>query len=522
MSTLNLILADQLFEHNPCIGTKSDIVMIESLYEAKRLKYHKFKLAYIFTTMREYADYIRQLGTNVIYFELEQELDFETALTQLVKSKGYTRLQTTNINDKFFARMLKQICANLKLELVELDSPMFLYTKPKFQSYLDSKSTKGLLLNNFYIHVRKDLKILVTADDKPVGGQWSFDSDNRSKLPKVIDIPARQEAFESSHYKTVSNLINKYFPDNPGILSDQSHFGVNHSQAKNALDFFITNCLDNFGTYQDALTDRSELVFHSVISPYLNNGLLTPQQVLDTLDKYLKNNYNYSLYEVSKFFNNHFELNNIEGFIRQLIGWREWVKGLYDNVYDEDINQYNFWNHTKNLPEYFYYPSKFLSKTNLQLQICHPKLDSESNQIDDEIQEFQNNIPLQLALLKVENLAYNHHIERLMVIANWCTLNEYNPRQVFDWFVEMYVDSADWVMVANVLGMGIFADGGIFATKPYISGGNYIKKMSDYKDVKIWEPIWTDKFWAFLFKHETYFAKNPRLNMLIKSKKNNG
>ena len=108
-----------------------------------------------------------------------------------------------------------------------------------------------------------------------------------------------------------------------------------------------------------------------------------------------------------------------------------------------------------------------------------------------------------------------------MVIANWCTLNEYNPRQVFDWFVEMYVDSADWVMVANVLGMGIFADGGIFATKPYISGGNYIKKMSDYKDVKIWEPIWTDKFWAFLFKHETYFAKNPRLNMLIKSKKNN-
>lgn len=543
MSTLTIVLADQLFTEHPALDKEvrgeSDFVMIESLYEANRKKYHKFKLAFIFSTMREYADYLDSKDQKVLYFKLGEEQKilekqktkhknqtqnaFKVILTNLIKNKGYSKIQITEISDKFFRKMIIEICDSLDVDLEVLYSPMFLYTKAKFNDYLDRKSTKSLIMANFYTSIRQDLGILVDQDNKPIGGKWSFDYENRQKLPKSVEVPKRSIEYQSKHYKDVCETINELFADNPGELLTKSHFGLNHKHAQQALDYFLKSCLENFGTYEDALTTRSEMVFHSALSPYLNCGLLTPRQVLLELAQHLESKYDCSLFKNNQMLES-FEdsnrgqsknsslktkhpklefLNSVEGFVRQIIGWREWIKGMYDTQYEEDLSQYNFWKNTKDLPEYFYWPTKAL----------------DSKDKSNETQEFKNNKPLQLALLKTEKLAYNQHTERLMVLANWCQLSEYDPIQVFNWFSEMYVDSAEWVMVPNVLGMGIFADGGIFATKPYVAGGNYIKKMSDYSNSKIWEPIWTDKFWNFLMKHEDYFESNPRLNMLIKSKK---
>jgi deoxyribodipyrimidine photolyase-related protein len=231
------------------------------------------------------------------------------------------------------------------------------------------------------------------------------------------------------------------------------------------------------------------------LSVYMNNGLLTPRQVLQALDDFMRGKFGWGIFnkvysEISGEEIQKVNLNSIEGFIRQIIGWREWMKGLYDNIYAQDLRQYNFWNNNKSLPDYFYSKSGF-----------------------DELAT--SNFPLWQSLQNLYDYSYNHHIERLMIFSNWFMLNEYDPQQCFDWFMEMYIDAYDWVMVGNVIGMGLYADGGIFATKPYICGGNYIKKMSDYPDSKIWDPIWTDLFWQFLLKHKDFFATNPRLNMLI-------
>ncbi|MEX0597599.1 MAG: cryptochrome/photolyase family protein [Candidatus Paceibacterota bacterium] len=476
---MNLILPDQLFDDHPCFKLSGDFVMIESYEEATRLKFHKYKLAFIFSTMREYA--FRHQKKDIKYFKIDKNTNYEYIISTLVEQKKYKTIQTAKINDKYLRHNLLEICKKNGLELKEYDSEMFLFTSLEFQNYLKNKTTKGLLLNNFYVYARKKLNILIHKG-KPVGGRWSFDDQNRKKYPKNIQIPKRDECFESVFYSEVCISIEELFPNNPGILPKYSHFALNSVDALKCLDFFLTHCLNDFGNYQDAMTSNTNFGFHSVISPYLNNGLLTPRQVLNRLF----DNKNIPIVE---------NINSIEGFVRQLIGWREWVKGLYDHVYQENLCQYNFWNHTTSLPHYFYNPESPGSPESTEL--------------------LHDNEPLKDALSKAHKLAYNHHIERLMIISNWCLLNEYAPKEVFNWFVEMYVDSADWVMVANVLGMGIFADGGIFATKPYLSGGNYIKKMSDYPNSKKWEPVWTEKFWNFLSKNKEYFKTNPRMNMLL-------
>jgi deoxyribodipyrimidine photolyase-related protein len=479
---LTLVLGDQLFQNHPAFSLDTDFVMVESGFLTSKLRYHKFKLAYIMTTMREYWDYLETQKKTVHYTELDQKTDFEEVIGGLINTKGYTELLICEIADKYFATYISEICDRLKIKLTILPSPMFLTPKAVFGDFVESKKGKRLLMNDFYTQQRKRLQILVDDDDKPIGGKWSFDEDNRKKLPKTVEIPKRQIQFLSKHYQEIKELINQYFLNNPGQIPDHSWLPVNFDQSNQYLEDFVANFLTQFGDYEDALTSRSDLVFHSCLSALLNNGLLTPQQVLDKV-----------LGQTD------IPINSLEGFVRQIIGWREWVKGLYDNVYKDDFRNMNFFEANNDLPDYFYHqtqPNNFGSNINP---------------------------PLDLVLDKVNRLAYCHHIERLMVLANWMLLSEYNPAQCYDWFVEMFIDSSEWVMVANVMGMGLYADGGIFATKPYVAGGNYLKKMSDYPSGKCeddWEKLWTDKFWYFVLKHEKVFLSNPRMNMLIKARKN--
>lgn len=475
---LCLIIADQLFASHPAFDVDCDFVMVESEFLTSKFRYHKFKLAYIMASMREYANYLESKNKKVYYTKLsDQSKDFEATLSDLCKEKKYDELVICEIADHYFQKYLAQICADLKIKLTILESPMFLTPKIDFADFVLSKSGKRLLMNDFYIKQRIKLNILVDTNSKPVGGKWSFDEQNRKKLPKNVDIPKRQTTFTSKHYGDVSKLVQSHFPSNPGELLANSWLPLTHAQANEYLNHFIDNFAYSFGDYEDAMTTRSDTLFHSCLSALMNNGLLTPKQVIEAV------------------LQADIPLNSKEGFVRQIIGWREWIKGMYDHVYKDDFLKLNFFEANNDLPDYFYRPNDTV---------------------------LENNLPLKITLDKVSRLAYCHHIERLMILANWMTLSEYNPAQCYNWFVEMFIDSSEWVMVANVMGMGLYADGGIFATKPYVGGGNYIKKMSDYpsgKGGKDWEKLWTEKFWNFVLKHEKVFVSNPRMNMLIKAKK---
>lgn len=474
MSSVTLILGDQLFHDHPSLHKNRTVLMIESKEICNRYNYHKFKIAYIFSCMRQYAQDLEKEGYTVTYYSLSDQKIFADVFTKEdVKELHY--LQPT---DKSFRTFLQKLTEdkNIHSEIVH-ENKMFLTPASVFDTFFEDYS-EPYLMHDFYLAQRKRLKLFVTDNDKPYKGSWSFDKDNRKKTPKDYKEPDHYSP-NSEIYDEVVKDVERFFPENPGNLP-QLYLPTSHAQAKEYLQHFFEHKLALFGDYEDAIDDRTPFLHHSILSPLLNNGLLTPQLVLDTLNDFLDTN--------PEILEDHF--NSVEGFVRQLIGWREWMWGLYNHVYEEDLDQYNFFEHTKDLPKYFYF---------------------------EELEKLENP-PLKNTLLKTEEYAYNHHIERLMILANWMTLSEYNPQKCFQWFMEMYVDAYDWVMVGNVIGMGLFADEGKFATKPYVAGGNYIKKMSHYKKGD-WEKVWTDKFWDFLLKHEDFFKTNPRMNMLIVSKK---
>lgn len=474
MQTYTLVLGDQLFENHPCLDKNSTIVMVESKDISKRYRYHKFKLAYVFCCMREYASFLEGRGFRVLYHRIEEAETFESVFNKLQVSK----LLLLKPTDKSFEKSLTDLCAKLDINMhVNHDSPMFLTPSAELELFFSS-SKKPYRMSSFYIEQRRRFGIFIDENNKPLHGAWSMDKQNRKKVPRKYEFSARPTQ-ASAIYTQVCLDIEIHFPNNPGELPEL-YLPTTIEGAHEYYKYFLENHLREFGDYEDAIDSRDPFLHHSLLSPLLNNGLLTPRYVLEELMKYI--HLNPSLVE------DHY--NSLEGFVRQIIGWREWIWGLYQYVYSDNLEEYNFFGHQQDLPDYFYFKN----------------LDSMINE------------PLRDALAKTKSYAYNHHIERLMILSNYMVLSEIDPCQCFRWFMEMYVDAYEWVMVGNVYGMGLFADGGIFATKPYISSSNYIKKMSHYGKGE-WQDEWDTKFWAFLFKHEDFFATQPRMNMLIKNRR---
>jgi deoxyribodipyrimidine photolyase-related protein len=474
LKALTLVLGDQLYHNPSSLNDNSDYLMIESKDFNTTYKYHKSRILHCFVAMREYSDYLRSLGKTVHYFDYDKKQTLESVFELMFNDKeSYTSLQVASIDDKSFRKILLETCKNKNIKLDILPSPKFINNQENWSEY-KTKYPKRLFMNDFYIMQRKRLGIMLDSlgNSSLEGGKWSLDELNRDKLPKTQIVENRTTEFYSSKHQTeVETLIGKHFTDNVGQLG-KLYFPVNRKQALEHLDNFGKKYFTKFGQYEDALSSRDPFLFHSTISPLLNNGLLTPLEVV-----------NWALEQ------NEVPDNSKEGFIRQIIGWREWVNSLYWNIYQQPLEQYNFFKHIKVLPDYFWDQTKLIN--------------------------IKDNTPLYNTLTNVFEFSYCHHIERLMVISNWMVLNEYDPQECFKWFMTMFIDSYEWVMVANVFGMGLYADGGVFATKPYVAGGNYLKKMSDYTDHKNWEKTWTDLFWKFLLKHEAFFKNNPRMAMLI-------
>ena len=462
---LFVILGNQLF--NPKIYLKDylnyDFFMCEDYGLCSFYKHHKLKILHTLSSMRSYRDELLSLGATVHYFSIEDKNfkeDYIIKLKKLAIKLKYKKLIFFEIEDKFFEQRIESIREDF--EIMYLKSPMFLFNREDFSNYIKEKKP---FMGTFYKLSRFKNNILV-KDNKPVGGKWSYDEENRKKIPKGLNIPKIIKPLKSNHTTNLMPHIEKEFFSNVGNLNN-FWLPTTRKDSLNFLNNFINNKFNLFGDYEDALSAEDDFLFHSALSPILNLGLLTPGEILSKISKY----------------QSRIKINSYEGFIRQIIGWREFIRGIYQN-YESKLNNENYFANSNNMKSCWYE-----GKTGIP--------------------------PLDDAIKKAINLGYNHHIERLMIIANLMNLARIEPREVYRWFMEFYVDSSDWVMAPNVYGMGLYSDGGIFSTKPYICASSYILKMSNYKKGE-WTDIVDGLYWKFVDQKRDKLKKNPRIGIMTK------
>ncbi|HRK07547.1 MAG TPA: cryptochrome/photolyase family protein [Pseudobdellovibrionaceae bacterium] len=468
---LHLVLGDQLYDPRWFLqdfdADRDLVFMCESRALATRYRYHKLKLVLFFSAMREYRDELRALGIRVHYEELEAEGDFWSRLENVIRAKKPRELVHTEVEDQFFERELLDFATRLQLPRRERPSPGFLTTRSELAA--DPRLTgEAPRMKHFYETQRKRLRVLVDDRDQPTGGRWSFDEDNRRKLPASVEPPPPRFPQPTAHVREVQKLVAREFASHPGEV-DNFWLPVRRADAREWLQQFLDERFALFGPYEDAVSTQHDFIFHSALSPLMNLGLLTADEVLrEALDHA----------EARP----DFPIASLEGFVRQIIGWREFVRGIYRH-HSERQESANFWGHRGRVGAIWYE-----GRTGLP--------------------------PVDLAIRRARHWGWTHHIERLMYLSNTFLLSERAPREVHRWFMEMYVDSADWVMGPNVYGMGLMSDGGLFATKPYICGSNYWLKMSDFKRGE-WCDVIDGLYWRFIRQHREFFARNPRMSVML-------
>ena len=474
MKTAILILGNQLLKDHPALKEYSDapIIMIEADDLCRKLNYHKHKLIFVLASMREYRDVLSDSGRQVMYREHSPDSKFKDVLKDIISDNDITQLAWMQTSDRSPTENLMELCDDLEIKSKVLDNKQFLLTHDEFNEWFSSQ--KSPLMENFYRWHRKRTGYLMEGSS-PVGDAWNFDKDNRKPLPKKgLSIPAIPKVDASGHVDAVTRIVDEHFQDNPGS-SSQFWLPTTHKVAHAWLNDFIENRLEKFGPYEDAMKEGETFLFHSVLSPLINLGLLSPRDVVEAV---------LAAYEERSL-----PLNSVEGFVRQVVGWREYMHGLYWQK--PEMKDANFFGFEKRLEDWWY---------------------------TQDWQKQELPVPVQHALATTHEYGYNHHIERLMVLGNWFLLNEYDPMSVYEWFNSMYVDAYEWVMVPNVQGMSQYADGGFVATKPYISGGNYLQKMGNFwsSSQEAKESEFTTLYWQFLNTHRDKLKDNPRMSLVLK------
>ncbi len=467
---LLIILGNQLFPiHEIKKAGIKNIFMAEDYGLCNEHKHHKLKILVFLSAMREYKKYLIKNNFNVHYYTINNnfEMPYEQKIEIVLKKYNYKEIKYFEIEDIFFSKRLHKFLSSLnQINFKEIKSPMFLSDKDYFAKESDNKS---LRLTPFYKKIRKDLSLLINNDGTPVGGKWSYDGDNRKKIPKNLVLPSKPPNLKYKYFKEMSLFINTKFSKHPGVLNN-TWVPITREESLKWLNNFFKFKLTNFGDYEDAIVSENNFLFHSALSVILNLGLITPSELIQKLKNFKKNN--------------DVPINSYEGFIRQIIGWREFIRCIYHR-YGNTMIKSNYWNSKRSMKQSWYSGSTGI-------------------------------IPLDESIKHCVDYGYTHHIPRLMIIANIMTLADIHPIEIYNWFMEMFIDSSDWVMVPNVFGMGTYADGGIFSTKPYICGSNYILKMSNYKKGK-WCDIVDGLYWKFIERNKKFFKKNPRLSIMIRS-----
>jgi deoxyribodipyrimidine photolyase-related protein len=464
-----VILGNQLFPLNHLEVHKDAIVfMAEDVGLCTYVRHHQQKIVLFLAAMRSYRDALVEAGFDVHYHEFDADAgSYVDRLADAVASENVGELRYFEVEDKPMEARLDAFVEQSGLDRAVLPSPMFLCSRARFDEYL--AAAKRPFMAEFYKQERRRLGILVDDDGEPRGGRWSFDEDNRKKLPASVEPPELAAAPRTEYVEAVIGLVQAQFGDHPGDAGE-FWWPTTREDALDWLESFLETRFRDFGPYEDALTARSSTVFHSVLSPLINVGLVTPDEVVDRAVRYADTN--------------DVPLQSLEGFVRQVIGWREFIRGIYRH-FDDEQSAANHFGHERELTDDWYEGTTGIP-------------------------------PLDDTIRTARRLGWTHHIPRLMVVANLMTLAEIHPHSAWRWFMEMYVDSSEWVMGPNVYGMGLFSDGGIFATKPYICGSNYLLKMSDYRKGD-WCDVVDGLYWRFIARHRDFFESQPRLSLMPKA-----
>ncbi len=462
MRNVAVVFPNQLFSASPVLSEATEIFLVEHPRFFCDFRFHQKKLLFHRASMKAYADELTRGRRQARYIELKEVLAAD-GLKGILGPGTVAGLYVADPCDTTLKQELETLAERLSCELHIRESPQFL-TGPTNHKTL-FKGHKPFSMARFYTAQRKALGILM-EDGKPVGGKWSFDTQNRRPLPKNMALPKLPRASQSVYVKEAGRYVQAHFADHPGAIGG-FFYPVTHKEARRWLKRFLARRLAQFGPYEDAISRSRPFLFHSLLSPLLNAGLLTPAEVVVQTLQYSES------HDVP--------LNSLEGFIRQIIGWREYVRAVY-RLTGSEMRTGNFWGCPHRLP-----PSLYTAHTAME--------------------------PVDAVIRRVLKNAFAHHIERLMILGNFMLLCEIDPDEVYRWFMEMFIDAYDWVMVPNVYGMSQYADGGGMATKPYISSSNYVRKMSDFP-AGAWCPVWDALFWRFVQKHQAVFAANPRMRMM--------
>ncbi len=474
------ILGDQLLAQHPALlaaeqeRSRDDVrvVMVESTARTRRLPYQRKKLVLLFSAMRHYAADLRSQGYTVDYIQAPTFLD---GLRQQVTTRGSNCLFVMEASEwRGRAFQQAQLVDSLGIATILLPNTQFLVGQ--FDPYPGAKPDRRIVMEHFYRRMRRQFDVLIENDGQPLGGRWNYDAENRRRLPR----DARPPPIPSFHPDQMTREVMIDVEASGHGLGTVQGFdlAVTREQALSALDDFLARRLPSFGPYEDAMSSQHGTLYHSVLSPYLNIGLLEPLELVRAVER--------------AHHDGRAPMNSAEGFVRQVLGWREYIYWQYWRLMP-DLVEANAWDAQRPLPSFFW----------------HGQTDMHC---------------LRQAIRRAINTGYNHHIERLMLLCNFCMLAGTRPTAVNDWFLSCYIDAYEWVMAPNVLGMGLNADGGLIATKPYIASANYINRMSDhcqhcrYDHKKRTGPEacpFNFMYWSFLLEHENALRANPRLGRSV-------
>jgi deoxyribodipyrimidine photolyase-related protein len=479
-SDLILVLGDQLtLDKGALKGARpgqDTVVMAEVAEEACYVRHNRHKIALIFAAMRHFRDELRKLGFSVIYFQYE---DGKASLLEAVREA----LEACNADavrccEPGEWRLLAQLRSwELPVPLQLADDDRFLASSDEFADWAQGR--KQLRMEYFYRRMRKKYDLLLDENGAPEGGKWNYDASNRKGWRNSEDLPDRPGTDIDATTAEVLELVNREFPDHPGDLS-RFYLGVTPAQAEEHFQWFLEHALLLFGTYQDALAEESPWLFHSLVSMYINIGLLDPLQVCRRVEHAWRAG--------------QCELAAAEGFIRQILGWREYVRGIYWLKMPEYADR-NSLMAQRPLPAWFW-----TGETEMR---C-----------------------LQVALSQTLDLGYAHHIQRLMVIGNFALLAGLDVEQVCTWYLAVYVDAFEWVELPNTLGMALHADGGLMASKPYAASGKYIQRQGNHCKACRYTPArvtgeaacpYNSLYWHFIHRHRERLEANPRMGLTVRN-----
>lgn len=481
MPSIILILGDQLNQNisslKHCDKDNDLIVMCEVLEECSTPKHHKKKIAFILSAMRHFAQELKESGFNVAYVTLDDPENTHSFTSEIIRLSNKHHINTVKVTYPGEYRVLQDL-DNLKREKIDVqicEDDRFLCSINEFKDF--AKGRKSLVMETFYRQMRVKYDILMDGG-KPIGGKWNYDADNRKPPKKGLKIPTHYHNPPNDITKTVMALVNEKFADHFGDI-EPFYFAINRGQALLALQNFIDERVQNFGTYQDAMMQGEDFMFHSHIGFYLNNGLLEPLEVIQSVEaEYQKGRIN---------------LHSAEGFVRQILGWREYIRGVYWLQMPEYKTR-NFFNAKNKLPEFYW------------------SANTKMNCMKECVRSTKQN-------------AYAHHIQRLMVLGNFALITGIDPDAVNEWYLLVYADAYEWVELPNVSGMVLFSDGGILGTKPYAASGSYINKMSNYCQNCAYQVKekngdracpFNYLYWNFLIKNKSLLSKNHRMAMIYR------